>query len=84
MNFLKTNSIEAVDHSIELNYDHFSLEEVLRKLLPEGIVIPSAYESIGHIAHLNLRDNQIPYKKQIGQVMLDVIGISNNDSNTES
>ena len=29
--------------------------------------IPSAFETVGHIAHLNLREEQLPFKKVIGQ-----------------
>ena len=33
--------------------------------------IPSSYEQIGHIAHLNLRDEAFIYKYVVGQVILD-------------
>jgi hypothetical protein len=42
-----------------------------QRLLPEGVDIPGSFESIGHIAHLNLRDEHLPYKHIIGQVILD-------------
>jgi len=34
--------------------------------------VPTAFETIGHIAHMNLRDEQLPFKHIIGQVLLDV------------
>lgn len=34
-------------------------------------MIPSSFETIGHIAHLNLFPEHAPYKKLIGQVLLD-------------
>jgi tRNA (guanine37-N1)-methyltransferase len=43
----------------------------LQKLLPEGIDVPTSFESIGHIAHLNLRPEQLPHKALIGQVIMD-------------
>jgi tRNA G37 N-methylase Trm5 len=43
----------------------------LQKLLPEGVEVPTSFESIGHIAHLNLRPEQLPHKALIGQVIMD-------------
>ncbi|RHY32561.1 hypothetical protein DYB32_002433 [Aphanomyces invadans] len=57
---------------ISLDYSFWSVEHVLRRLLPESITeIPASFETIGHIAHLNLRDFHLPYKHVIGQVILD-------------
>ncbi|KAJ8428546.1 hypothetical protein Cgig2_003794 [Carnegiea gigantea] len=44
---------------------------VLEALLPKGVIVPSAFETVGHIAHLNLRDEHLPYKKVIAKVVLD-------------
>ena len=44
----------------------------MKKVLPEGIVIPTSFETIGHIAHLNLREEHLPYKNIIGEVVLEV------------
>ncbi|XP_062211338.1 tRNA (guanine(37)-N1)-methyltransferase 1-like isoform X2 [Phragmites australis] len=45
--------------------------KVLEAILPEGIIIPTGFETVGHIAHLNLRDEHLPHKKLIAQVVLD-------------
>ena len=39
--------------------------------MPEGCEVPTSFESVGHIAHLNLKDELLPYKHIIGQVILD-------------
>nr|CAB3477007.1 unnamed protein product [Digitaria exilis] len=44
---------------------------VLEALLPEGVIVPTGFETVGHIAHLNLRDEHLPYKKLIAKVVLD-------------
>jgi tRNA (guanine37-N1)-methyltransferase len=55
-------------------YDDQSTDEILRKLLlPSATIreIPSAVEQVGHIAHLNLREELLPYQQWIGQILLD-------------
>jgi len=62
---------EPVRHSVTIGYDKFSAEQVLRRLLPEGMEVPSAFEQVGHVAHMNLREEHLPYKALIGEVLLD-------------
>lgn len=57
--------------SISLTYAQCSIEHVLKTLLPSEIQVPTSFETVGHIAHINLREEHIPWKKIIGQVMLD-------------
>ena len=60
---------KAVRHDVALSYDNLSCREVLRKVLPEGITdVPSSYETVGHVAHMNLREELLPYKRLIGEV----------------
>ena len=41
----------------------------MQKIVPQDVrEVPHAFESVGHIAHLNLRDELLPYKHIIGQV----------------
>lgn len=56
---------------LKLSYEHCSTDHVLTTILPSGMTVPSSFESVGHIAHINLRDEHAPWKKLIGQVMLD-------------
>ncbi|DBA01967.1 TPA: hypothetical protein N0F65_006700 [Lagenidium giganteum] len=68
---VREEGLAIVEHSIELDYSYYPVDQVLAKLLPEVMDIPSSFEAVGHVAHLNLRDNQLPYKHIIGQVILD-------------
>ena len=60
-------------HTIRLQYKDYALNEVLTQLLPASFasqnLIPSSFETIGHIAHLNLQAAHTPFKKLIGQVL---------------
>jgi len=62
--------IAVTQSSVELNEANFTLEELLRSVVPEPLELPSSYEAVGHIAHLNLRKELLPYKRAIGQAFL--------------
>lgn len=49
----------------------FELLGRLQQILPEDVEVPGSFETIGHIAHFNLRAGHVPYKHVIGQVCLD-------------
>jgi tRNA (guanine37-N1)-methyltransferase len=70
---LDDGEAQPTTHQITLAYDHFTAEEVLRKLLPSSVSTPSAFEHVGHVAHLNLRPEHDPYKTLIGEVLLDKV-----------
>ena len=46
---------------------------MLTRLLPKGSEIPSSFEQVGHLIHLNIREDLLPYKYIIGQVLLDKV-----------
>lgn len=56
--------------------DRNLLEDIMQVLIPpekrdvhDGI--PQGFNSAGHVAHLNLRENYMPYKKVIAEVLVD-------------
>lgn len=62
---------EPQEFFLQLGYEHFSADEVLTRLLPNLQEVPCSFEQAGHLAHLNLRDEALPYKTLIAQVLLD-------------
>ncbi|XP_068110524.1 tRNA (guanine(37)-N1)-methyltransferase [Hyperolius riggenbachi] len=56
---------------LQVTYDHFKTDEILKAVLPKGQDVTTSFSRVGHIAHMNLRDHQLPYKNLIGQVILD-------------
>ncbi|CAA3006895.1 tRNA (guanine(37)-N1)-methyltransferase 1 [Olea europaea subsp. europaea] len=64
-------AFELVKCKLTLFYNYWQQNEILEVLLPKGMTIPSAFETVGHIAHLNLRDEHLPYKNLIAKVVLD-------------
>ncbi|KAJ1492630.1 hypothetical protein T484DRAFT_1742339 [Baffinella frigidus] len=62
---------ELVKHKMVLEYEHFTYEEALRKVLPSEVEVPGSFETIGHVAHLNLREGHEHFRLVIAQVMID-------------
>jgi tRNA (guanine37-N1)-methyltransferase len=49
-----------------------AVEEVLKQIVPPELELVTSYEMVGHIAHMNLKEDILLYKHIIGQVILDV------------
>ncbi|KAF9650538.1 hypothetical protein BDM02DRAFT_3154834 [Thelephora ganbajun] len=71
--FLKLHDVATTTHDIDLDYNFWNADEILGAVLPEELLngAPSGFAATGHIAHLNLNDEYLPYKYIIGQVILD-------------
>jgi len=66
--FLSQNGVDLADirqFSVKLTYENFSYSDVLDAVLP-GENAVGGFSIIGHIAHLNLKDEQLQYKNIIG------------------
>ncbi|XP_015572470.2 tRNA (guanine(37)-N1)-methyltransferase 1 isoform X1 [Ricinus communis] len=67
----KLCKIEVVPYSMTLGYSYWGADHILKQILPPGVEIPSSFETIGHIAHLNIHDELLPYKDVIAKVIYD-------------
>lgn len=56
---------------LELNYENWKADDILKSVLPEDQEGFSSYSRIGHVVHINLREHLEPFKKLIGEVLLD-------------
>lgn len=57
-----------VDYVVELGFEYWTTEQILRAALGDLQEITTSFETVGHIAHMNLRDEQLAHKSLIGQV----------------
>ncbi|WVQ74329.1 hypothetical protein IAR50_003928 [Cryptococcus sp. DSM 104548] len=59
--------------TVAMGYDNFGPTEILEACLPtdKSEDIPSSFTTTGHIGHMNLREEWLPYRFLIGQVILD-------------
>ncbi|XP_062147590.1 tRNA (guanine(37)-N1)-methyltransferase 2 isoform X1 [Alnus glutinosa] len=63
--------IEVVPYSLTLGYSYWGSDHILKQILPPEVEVPSSFETIGHIAHLNIHDELLPHKDVIAKVIYD-------------
>lgn len=60
--------------SIAFSYKDFTTSYILDTVLPATVQPPpTSFETIGHVAHLNLKPHHIPYQHIIGEVLLETL-----------
>lgn len=72
--FLDAEGAALEIYEMELDYDYWNAPEILHAIFPpaEGFdEVPSSFAITGHIAHLNIINEYLPYKHLIGEVILD-------------
>lgn len=68
-----THVTNVQTHTVTMDYSSFTVEEVLKQIFgPLGLEAPTSFETVDHIAHVNLRESHLPYKQLIAQVGLCV------------
>ncbi|XP_052779930.1 tRNA (guanine(37)-N1)-methyltransferase-like [Mya arenaria] len=65
------NSENLKTFDLALTYDNWNFSEIMTAILPQDSYGVSGFEEVGHIAHFNLREKNLPYKNIIGEVLLD-------------
>ena len=67
--------LQVVGYSLELTYEDWSSNNILDATLPElpdeDKETPTGFSQVGHVAHLNLRSQYLPFKHLVGEVILD-------------
>ena len=67
----ESSNFRMVNSSI--GYYDWSKEDIFKAVLPEGDHTVSGFSQVGHIVHINLKESLYPYKKFIGQVLVDKV-----------
>ncbi|CAL3967069.1 unnamed protein product [Diplocarpon coronariae] len=70
---VKEEDVGIISYDLKLDYSYWTYHDVMTSLLPEDAQgeIPVGFAIVGHVAHLNLRDEYLPYKKVIAEVLID-------------
>jgi tRNA (guanine37-N1)-methyltransferase len=67
---LTQHQAEPTYVSLTLDHTLLTYEEILAQLLPDGMVVPVAFERVGHIARYALKPEHLPHKADIGAVCM--------------
>ncbi|KAI0164857.1 Met-10+ like-protein-domain-containing protein [Xylariaceae sp. FL1272] len=72
---VQNQALGIVPYDLFLGYDYWTYEDVIRCLIPPNLDshdgAPAGFNQAGHVAHLNLREAFLPYKKVIAEVIVD-------------
>nr|POF12909.1 trna (guanine(37)-n1)-methyltransferase [Quercus suber] len=70
---IKQELISVMPFALRLDYDYWTYHDIITSILPpdEQGEIPSGFSQVGHVAHLNLRDEYLKHKDLIAQIILD-------------
>ncbi|KAI9759180.1 MAG: tRNA(m(1)G37)methyltransferase [Chaenotheca gracillima] len=68
-----TKKLGLVPFSLELDYGFWTYHDIMSSILPETThdELPTSFTIVGHVAHLNLIDEFLPYKDLIATVLMD-------------
>ena len=65
--------ISVIPFDLHLDYKYWTYHDIISAILPEDEQgeIPSGFSQVGHVAHLNLRDEYLKYKHLIAEILMD-------------
>ncbi|GAM90511.1 hypothetical protein ANO11243_085550 [Dothideomycetidae sp. 11243] len=65
--------VKLVPFELHLDYKYWSYAELAEAILPNADTedVPSSFQNVGHVAHVNLRDQYKPYKHIIAELIVD-------------
>ncbi|KAK5117674.1 hypothetical protein LTR62_005097 [Meristemomyces frigidus] len=70
---VKQKLIAIIPFDLNLEYNYWTYHDIISSILPEDEQgeIPSGFSQVGHVAHLNLRDEYLKYKNLIAEILID-------------
>ncbi|KAL8717599.1 MAG: hypothetical protein Q9225_005169 [Loekoesia sp. 1 TL-2023] len=70
---VNTQEVLVAPYRLQLDYNCWNYHDIMSAILPESEQdeIPVGFSVVGHVAHLNLRNQYLPYKSIIASVLMD-------------
>lgn len=69
---INQNLVSVIPFTVHLTYPYWTYHDIISSILPpdEQGEIPSGFQQVGHVAHLNLRDGYLKHKTLIAQILM--------------
>ncbi|KAH9909392.1 Met-10+ like-protein-domain-containing protein [Xylariomycetidae sp. FL2044] len=73
---VRKQELGIIPYDLTIDYDYWTHDDVMRSILPPDVRevqdgIPGGFNHAGHVAHMNLKEQFLPYKTLIAEVILD-------------
>ena len=69
---VEEDAIFFCKHSLLISYKDFTFSEIIQSIIPEEVENVNSFETVGHIAHLNLKVHLEEYKYVIGMYFISL------------
>ncbi|PLN82273.1 hypothetical protein BDW42DRAFT_184888 [Aspergillus taichungensis] len=65
--------IKVQGYDLKLEYDYWNYADIIACILPEDLLveIPQGFTQVGHVLHINLREQFVPYRFMIAEILKD-------------
>ncbi|KAG5296632.1 tRNA methyltransferase Trm5 [Histoplasma ohiense] len=73
LKLVEAKSVEVRPFNLLLDYDYFTYKDIIDSILPDEKLdeLPVGFTQVGHVAHFNLREQYLPYKYLLGEILRD-------------
>ncbi|EQL37510.1 tRNA(m(1)G37)methyltransferase [Blastomyces gilchristii] len=70
---VEAKSMELRPFNLLLDYDYFTYKDIVDSILPDQELeeLPVGFTQVGHVAHFNLREQYLPYRFLLGEILID-------------
>ncbi|PGG96318.1 tRNA (guanine(37)-N1)-methyltransferase [Blastomyces parvus] len=70
---VEAKSVELRPFNLLLDYDYFTYKDIVDSILPDKELeeLPVGFTQVGHVAHFNLREQYLPYRFLLGEILID-------------
>ncbi|MCJ1388103.1 tRNA(m(1)G37)methyltransferase [Xylographa bjoerkii] len=73
LELIEAEKVHVAPYQLELSYDTWTYHDIMSAIIPEDDQneLPTGFSIVGHVAHLNLREQYLQYKSLIAAVLMD-------------